>query len=82
MRRYATETEPDKSRSLRPSNDAKLGRSFPGQVMGSIGARLKREREQRQQYENWRHMTDPAMNWVTTFCECPEGGPRPRTLLR
>ncbi|KAM4058538.1 FAD binding domain-containing protein [Hirsutella rhossiliensis] len=67
VRCYGTEIEPDKSKSLRQGNEAKLGRSFPGQVMGSIGARLRREREQREHYEKWRDLTDPAMNWMTTF---------------
>jgi hypothetical protein len=38
--------------------------------MGSIGARIQREREQREQYEQWRHTTDPGRNWTVTACEC------------
>jgi D-lactate dehydrogenase (cytochrome) len=47
--------------------EAKAGRSFQGQVMGSIGARLRREREQRVEYEKWRTATDPMRNWSFTF---------------
>ncbi|KAG5918727.1 hypothetical protein E4U42_006754 [Claviceps africana] len=66
---YATEIEPQKPHPLPPrqGNEMKLGRSFQGQVMGSIGARLRREREQREQYERWRNMTDPSRNWMVTF---------------
>ncbi|KAK7430136.1 D-lactate ferricytochrome c oxidoreductase [Neonectria magnoliae] len=63
-RSYATEIEP---KAPRQGNEAKLGRSFQGQVMGSIGSRLRREREQREQYEQWRNMTDPSRNWMMTF---------------
>jgi D-lactate dehydrogenase (cytochrome) len=35
--------------------------------MGSIGSRLRREREQREKYEEWRNMTDPTRNWMVTF---------------
>ncbi|KAL6862954.1 D-lactate ferricytochrome c oxidoreductase [Amphichorda felina] len=66
-RSYATEIEPERPRPARPANEHKLGRTFQGQVMGSIGARLQREREQRERYEHWRHMTDPARNWSLTF---------------
>ncbi|ODA79352.1 hypothetical protein RJ55_04945 [Drechmeria coniospora] len=66
---FATDLEPEKERPkvARQSNETKLGRSFQGQVMGSIGARLRREREQREQYERWRDMTDPSRNWMITF---------------
>ncbi|KAG5947331.1 hypothetical protein E4U53_006429 [Claviceps sorghi] len=69
MRWFATEIEPQKSQPAPPrqGNDMRLGRSFQGQVMGSIGARLRREREQREQYERWRNMTDPSRNWMVTF---------------
>ncbi|KAH8734771.1 hypothetical protein BGZ61DRAFT_342459 [Ilyonectria robusta] len=66
-RSYATEIEPEKPKAPRQGNEAKLGRSFQGQVMGSIGSRLRREREQREQYEEWRNMTDPSRNWMMTF---------------
>ncbi|KAK2593278.1 D-lactate ferricytochrome c oxidoreductase [Conoideocrella luteorostrata] len=66
-RSYATEIEPEKPKAPRQGNEMKLGRSFQGQVMGSIGARLRREREQREQYERWRNMTDPSRNWTVTF---------------
>lgn len=68
-RHYATEIEPERPKPPRQGNEQKLGRSFQGQVMGSIGARLRREREQREQYEKWRDMTDPSRNWMITFCE-------------
>ncbi|PHH84290.1 hypothetical protein CDD83_2199 [Cordyceps sp. RAO-2017] len=66
-RGYATDLEPEFPRPPRDSNENRLGRSFTGQVMGSIGARLRREREQREQYEKWRRMTDPSRNWMMTF---------------
>lgn len=65
---YSMQIEPEHPKPPRQANSAKLGRSFQGQVMGSIGARLRREREQRAQYEHWRDMTDPARNWMITFC--------------
>ncbi|RGP74808.1 d-lactate dehydrogenase cytochrome [Fusarium longipes] len=68
-RAYATEIEPGKQNkpAARQSNETKVGRSFQGQVMGSIGARLRREKEQRAQYEEWRNLTDPTRNWMMTF---------------
>ncbi|CAJ0545437.1 Ff.00g089100.m01.CDS01 [Fusarium sp. VM40] len=67
-RSYATEIEPQRpNKPARQSNETKVGRTFQGQVMGSIGARLRREREQRAQYEEWRDMTDPTRNWMITF---------------
>ena len=67
-RSYATDIEPEKPKPPRQGNEMKLGRSFQGQVMGSIGSRLRREREQREQYERWRDITDPSRNWMVTFC--------------
>ncbi|KAM3549246.1 hypothetical protein ARSEF4850_008960, partial [Beauveria asiatica] len=64
---YSMQIEPEHPKPPREGNSAKLGRSFQGQVMGSIGARLRREREQRAQYEQWRNITDPARNWMITF---------------
>ncbi|XWW95378.1 hypothetical protein V2A60_003336 [Cordyceps javanica] len=64
---YSMQIEPEHPKPPRQGNSAKLGRSFQGQVMGSIGARLRREREQRAQYEQWRNTTDPARNWMITF---------------
>jgi len=69
VRWYGMDVEPEHPKPPRQGNEAKLGRSFQGQVMGSIGARLRREREQREQYERWRDMTDPSRNWMITFCE-------------
>lgn len=66
-RTYATEIEPERPRPPRQANDHKLGRSFQGQVMGSISQRLNREKEQRARYEEWRKQVDPARNWSTTF---------------
>lgn len=67
---YATDVEPKKpAAAVHQSNETKVGRTFQGQVMGSIGSRLRREREQREQYEEWRNMTDPSRNWVMTFGE-------------
>jgi D-lactate dehydrogenase (cytochrome) len=76
-RHYATEIEPERPKpaTRQGGNEQKLGRSFQGQVMGSIGARLRREREQREQYEKWRDMNDPARNWMITFCTFSMGGP-------
>lgn len=65
---YSMQIEPEHPKPPRQGNSAKLGRSFQGQVMGSIGARLRREREQRAQYEHWRDITDPGRNWMITFC--------------
>ncbi|RSL53672.1 hypothetical protein CEP54_010281 [Fusarium duplospermum] len=68
LRCYATDIEPERPKAPRQgSNETKVGRTFQGQVMGSIGARLRREREQREQYEQWRNMTDPSRNWMVTF---------------
>lgn len=70
---YSNDAERDNARSLaaRQSETAPeaRGRSFQGQVMGSIGARLRRESQQREEYEKWRNMTDPARNWTMTFGE-------------
>ncbi|KAM0460147.1 hypothetical protein ACHAO4_002278 [Trichoderma viride] len=67
LRHYATEIEPERPKPPTEGNEKKLGRTFQGQVMGSIGARLRREREQREHYEKWRDMTDPSRNWMLTF---------------
>ncbi|KAH6900348.1 hypothetical protein B0T10DRAFT_393691 [Thelonectria olida] len=68
-RSYTTEIEPERPNkaAVHQSNETKVGRTFQGQVMGSIGARLRREREQREHYEEWRNMTDPSRNWIMTF---------------
>ena len=60
---YSTNLEPEKHKG----NEAKLGRTFQGQVMGSIGQRMKREREEWERYEQWRHVKDPARNWSITW---------------
>lgn len=69
IRSYANDIEPERPRAPRQGNEHKLGRTFQGQVMGSIGQRLQRERDQRERYEQWRHVTDPGRNWTLTFCE-------------
>lgn len=68
-RSYSTELEPEKPRSTEKhrGNEARLGRSFQGQVMGSIATRMNREREERERYEQWRLVKDPARNWSITF---------------
>lgn len=66
---YGTDIEPERPKAPRQGNEARLGRSFQGQVMGSIGHRLQRERDERQQYEQWRHVTDPGRNWSATVCK-------------
>lgn len=67
---YATEIEPERPKKpgRRPGNEERLGRTFQGQVMGSIGHRLHREREERDRYEHWRTLTDPSRNWTLSFC--------------
>ncbi|KFA65731.1 hypothetical protein S40285_04869 [Stachybotrys chlorohalonatus IBT 40285] len=64
LRCYSTELE---SKTPKRGSDVKVARSFQGQMLGSIGARLRREREQRDQYEKWRDMTDPSRNWMITI---------------
>ncbi|KEY64717.1 hypothetical protein S7711_09332 [Stachybotrys chartarum IBT 7711] len=64
LRCYSTEIEP---KTPKRGSDVKVARSFQGQMLGSIGARLRREREQRDQYEKWRDMTDPSRNWMITI---------------
>lgn len=49
------------------SNEERLGRSFTGQMMGSVGDRLKREREERERWTKDQKM--PSKMWYTTFCE-------------
>lgn len=65
---YSTDLEPEKPKTPRQSNEQRLGRTFQGQVMGSIGHRLQREREQRAAYEKWRYISDPGRNWSATIC--------------
>ncbi|KAL2891036.1 D-lactate dehydrogenase cytochrome, mitochondrial [Ceratocystis lukuohia] len=48
-----------------PSNEERLGRSFTGQMMGSIGQRLERERADRQRWR--KDDTAPSKMWYTTF---------------
>ena len=71
-RSYATNLEPERPKGAdNPrGNESRLGRTFQGQVMGSITQRMKREREEREQYEQWRLVKDPSRNWSITFGEC------------
>ncbi|RCI12357.1 hypothetical protein L249_0216 [Ophiocordyceps polyrhachis-furcata BCC 54312] len=72
-RRYATGSEPPDRPAKPPmverrrAEPARPEPSFAGQVQGSIQARLRREREQREQYERWRELKDPSRNWMVTF---------------
>lgn len=66
-RYYGTEIEPAKPQIQRMAKETKSGRTFQGLVMSSIGARLRREAELREEYEKWRILTDPARNWSITF---------------
>ncbi|KAG6183407.1 hypothetical protein E4U27_001399 [Claviceps purpurea] len=66
-RYYGTEIEPAKPQIQRMTKETKPGKSFQGLVMSSIGARLRREAELREEYEKWRILTDPARNWSITF---------------
>ncbi|RDA86039.1 hypothetical protein CP532_4709 [Ophiocordyceps camponoti-leonardi (nom. inval.)] len=72
-RLYATGSEPP-DRTAKPpmverrrAEPARPEPSFAGQVQGSIQARLRREKEQREQYERWRELKDPSRNWTVTF---------------
>ncbi|KKA29072.1 hypothetical protein TD95_004181 [Thielaviopsis punctulata] len=47
------------------SNEERLGRSFTGQMMGSVGERLRREREERERWTKDQQM--PSKMWYTTF---------------
>lgn len=68
---YATNLEPSK-----PKGNEKLARSFQGQMLGSITTRLRREREQRSEYEKWRQITDPSRNWMISFSASQSRPPR------
>lgn len=70
VRCYATDLEPERPKQPRAPGQGKesqVGKSFQGQMMGSISTRLRREQEQRVQYERWRDMTDPSRNWTVTL---------------
>ncbi|KAL5606651.1 uncharacterized protein BROUX77_003844 [Berkeleyomyces rouxiae] len=55
----------ERNPNLPPSNEERLGRSFTGQMMGSIGQRLERERADRQRWR--KDDTAPSKMWYTTF---------------
>ncbi|KAF4913035.1 D-lactate dehydrogenase [Colletotrichum viniferum] len=56
------------SKPERPaSNEEKHGRSFQGQVVGSISQRLARERAERERFAAEREKTGPGRNWAYTF---------------
>lgn len=76
VRCYATDLEPERPKQPAKASQGKesqVGRSFQGQMMGSISSRLRREQEQRVQYEKWRDITDPSRNWMITFGTWTEG---------
>lgn len=50
-----------------PSNEERAGRSFRGQMMGSIAHRLKREREELDRWSEYQEKKAPASNWGMTF---------------
>lgn len=55
----------------RVSNEEKLGRSFQGQVMGSITQRLAREKAERERFAQERERTSGTRNYSVTFGEKP-----------
>ena len=52
-----------------PSNEEKYQRSFRGQMMGGIGQRLKREREELERWEEHQEKKRPLMQWSITVGE-------------
>jgi hypothetical protein len=52
-----------------PSNEEKYQRTFRGQMMGGIGQRLKREREELERWEEHQEKKRPLMQWSITFGE-------------
>ncbi|KAF4592377.1 D-lactate dehydrogenase, mitochondrial precursor [Ophiocordyceps camponoti-floridani] len=70
-RRYGS--EPDRPAPKPPTLERRRAEprkpepSFNSQMAGSIQARLRRESDQRVQYERWRELKDPARNWYMTF---------------
>jgi D-lactate dehydrogenase (cytochrome) len=61
--RHMSSEPPEK----RVSNEERLGRSFQGQVMGSITQRLARERAERERFAIERERTSGARNGSITF---------------
>lgn len=53
-----------------PSNEERTGRSFRGQMMGSIAHRLKREREELDRWAEFQEKRSAASNWGITFGAC------------
>lgn len=62
-----------------PSNEEKTGRSFRGQMMGSIAHRLRREREELDRWAEFQEKKSAASNWGTTFGAFGQGGCCTRT---
>lgn len=52
-----------------PSHEEKTGRSFRGQMMGSIGHRVRREREELERWSEFQHKRAAGRNWSMTFGE-------------
>jgi len=52
-----------------PSHEEKTGRSFRGQMMGSISHRLKREKEEMERWSEHRQKTADSSRWSFTFGE-------------
>ncbi|CAI4218523.1 unnamed protein product [Parascedosporium putredinis] len=50
-----------------PSNEEKTGRSFRGQMMGSISHRLKREKEELERWSEHRQKASDSSRWSLTF---------------
>lgn len=53
----------------RVSNEERLGRSFQGQVMGSITQRLAKERAERERFAVERERTSNTRNYSFTFSQ-------------
>ncbi|MBE3111378.1 MAG: hypothetical protein IMZ46_12880 [Acidobacteria bacterium] len=54
-----------------PSNEEKSGRSFRGQMMGSIGHRIKRERQELERWSEYQERRSTSSNWGMTFGAWP-----------
>lgn len=50
-----------------PSNEERTGRSFRGQMMGSISHRLKREKVELDRWAEIQEKRNPAWNWGITL---------------
>lgn len=54
-----------------PSNEEKTGRSFRGQMIGSISHRLKREKEELERWSEHRQKASDSSRWSLTFGTYP-----------